>query len=98
MSSTLPLPRSRSRSSPYENDSGDQVSTPIELRELHYIDSRGSEEGTQASGEERFQGQEEEEVHFTEMYNSQCSSQQPLLDFMRLAEMDQQQQPAQATH
>lgn len=108
MSSTLPLPRSRSRSSPYENDSGDQVSTPIELRELHYIDSRGSEEGTQASGEERFQGQEEEEVHFTEMYNndnnnftemynnSQCSSQQPLLDFMRLAEMDQHQ-PGQGT-
>jgi len=84
------------------------VSTPIELRELHYIDSRGSEEGTQASGEERFQGQEEEEVHFTEMYNndnnnftemynnSQCSSQQPLLDFMRLAEMDQHQ-PGQGT-
>ena len=29
------------------------------------INSRGSEEGTQASGEERFQGQEEEEVEQT---------------------------------
>ena len=31
--------------------------------------SRGSEEGTQASGEERFQGQEEEEVEQTNNTN-----------------------------
>ena len=30
--------------------------------------SRGSEEGTQASGEERFQGQEEEEVEQNKQY------------------------------
>ena len=50
----------------YSNCNHIQYSTGIVMMVVLY--SRGSEEGTQASGEERFQGQEEEEVEQNKQY------------------------------
>jgi len=93
LSSTLPFPRSRSRSSRYEMESGadQQVpATPTEHTELYQ----------ERSGENNIEGEMGLDIEATKQTpfleevdgfygQSDCSSQLPLLDFMRLPDPDQ---------
>lgn len=86
LSSTLPFPRSRSRSSRYEMESGDQqVATPIEHTEF-YKERSGDNNvdvdmGIDIEVTKQSPLQEETDGFYGQ---SDCLSQLPLLDFMRL--------------
>ena len=95
LSSTLPFPRSRSRSSPYEvegcEQKSDQLSTPIELKEINSYEAPNDEfimkmeEGEQENNDIIDNGDnysEFNEENFTTMNYS--ISQQPLLNLEQL--------------
>jgi len=99
LSSTLPFPRSRSRSSPYEGSEhkSDQVSTPIELREINSYESPHDEISIKMEGEEN---ENIDTIEISEEYSepieehfSACNyslSQQPLLNLDQLQQQTQQ--------
>jgi len=85
LSSTLPFPRSRSRSSPYEVESCEQeVPTPLDHFNGNICEesrSREDDVGVEIEALKQDPLQEEVEGIYGQ---SDCSSQLPLLDFMRL--------------
>jgi len=94
LSSTLPFPRSRSRSSRYEMEGGgdQQVpATPIEHTQLYQERSEVNNiEGEMGLGIEETKQQSPFPEEVEGFYGqSDCSSQLPLLDFMRLPDPDQ---------